>query len=47
MLSLCISVFRFVQLTAIVKLLTLQPYGRQYFSVKAAKAQNFSTVKRK
>ena len=43
LLSLCISVFRFVQLTAVVKLLTLQPYDRKYLSVKAANPQYFST----
>ena len=43
MLSLCISVFRFVQLTAIIKLLTLQPYGRKYLLVKATNPQYFST----
>ena len=39
-----ISVFRFVQLTAAVKLVSLQPYDRKYFSLKTAKARVLSTI---
>ena len=47
MVSLYILVFGFAQLTVAVKLAPLQPNGRKYFSVKATKAQNFSTINRK
>ena len=35
-MSLCLSVFGFAQLTAAVKLVTLHSYGRKYFWVKNA-----------
>ena len=44
MFSLCISVFRFVQLTAALKLVPLQPYGRKHLLLKNANARIFSTV---
>ena len=47
MISVCISFLEFVQLTAAVKLVLLQPYDRKYLSMKTAKACTFSTVKRK
>ena len=47
MISLCISVFGFLQSTVPVKLVALQPYGRKYFSVKTTNASIFSTDSRK
>ena len=47
MISVCISVFGFVQLTAAVKLISLQPYQSKYFSMKTANAYSFSAANRK
>ena len=47
MISLFVSVFGFLQLTAAVKSVPLQPYGRKYFSVKTTNASIFSTMNRK
>ena len=47
MISICISVFGFLQLTVAVSLLLLKHFDRKYFSVKTTSACIFSTVKRK
>ena len=38
MILLCITILRFVQLVAAVKLLPLQPYGGKHFLLKTANA---------
>ena len=47
MISICISVFEFLQLTVVVKSVPLQPHSPKYFSLKTAnsrKWQFLSTV---
>ena len=46
MISICISVFGFVQLAVTAKLVPLQPYDRKYFSMKTANTWVFSTANR-
>ena len=47
MILLCILVFIFLYLTVAVKLVSLQPYGPKYFSIKTGNTFIFPTVNHK